>query len=146
MASEPDWEDVARDLLSASWNNTNTDSITPAFFISGEGGERLQLGGNTSAIIIYKAGHVTEPNSVGSSTERIFARISFDIRTFKSRDHKLNVYNEIRRIIALGIINTTDPTTSYQYIIPLGIMKDEDRAAYWRRVYDVRLLQYNLAR
>jgi hypothetical protein len=124
------------DTLLNSWNNSNTDSITPVKYISGNQPPRMDLGLQTTVIKIYLPSHNAKPNDLGANF--YFAtvdRVSIDIKTKKSRSHMLNCYNEARRIVGGA---TNSPDANFAQLIGENFY-DHTTSGYFHCTYDVFL-------
>lgn len=145
MAAEADPLDAIKTILSANWNNANTNSITPTFYLSSEQPGRLDYTGGGAIILIYLASHTTDPNGLGAShREKTVDRVSIDIRTRMSRAHVRNCYNECRRIFG-SRINFPVGDTTFAQLMPIN-MTDFTTMGFYRYVYDIYLKNWIVAR
>lgn len=138
--SEPDAIQSVKDLMSTNWDDSNSDGITPTFFVSTEQSNALDYCNNNTFMLIYAPTHITVPNDLGADfSEETTDRVSLDIRTQVSRSHLRNAYNEARRIVRANINN---PDANFQQLISLSF-QDFSTIGFYRYVYDVRLKNWN---
>lgn len=118
-------------LLTSNWNKTlltsnppNTDSITPIIDAI-YNYKRLDGNRNQSAIWIYSpSAQSSEFPGLGKTTEGTVDSISIDIRTFLSREHLVNLLDEVKRIMDGNIIS---PDSDYHTWVRKGVTDLTDK-------------------
>lgn len=136
---------TVKTLLSSNWDDSNTDNVTPQFFISSEQPLRIDYAIQTTALIIYEVSNITTPNDIGANfKKKNFSRVSIDIRTRKSRSHARNCLSEVERIVGA---NTNSPGGSYAQIVEDETsLQDFSKPGFFRYVFDIFLRSWSVTK
>jgi hypothetical protein len=106
-------------LLSADWDSTNTDSVTPTIgqFCDYINLDLSGLTGKTYVLVYDLKPGTQRANGSGTGTKETENTVKIDIRSMISRDHALHCLQEVERILEN---HQTDPHTDYQLLDPYG--------------------------
>ena len=134
--------DTIKTVLTADWNNSNTDSITPT--IDFVGNHKLLDMNNNDYVLIYEIVENQLPFALGGTSYEKENPVSIDIRTtYKGsamadvRAHLIKIKDEIDRIVKA---NVDSPDSDWKQLLPLRRkdLSDKNRCL-GRMVIDVQL-------
>lgn len=149
MGSDINPLDAIKTLLSTSWTDSNTDSITPTFAKKYEHPKNYNLRPNNDLIYLYGTSTDLLPSGIGNPTySDVNETLSIDIRSrpaqgsLTSDSHARKVLYEVLRIIKGNINN---PSSGFEIINQDISYTDTSNTVVgiFRYVIDVRLQAYH---
>ncbi len=126
--------DDIKSLLSENWTASNADDETPVIDLV-LNYKRVDLS-IKSAILIYQDDRNEQEIGLGAGQKTAKEYITIDIRTAKSRDHLINLYKEVERIIDKNV--KTTPNWDFIHIQHVKDLSDKMRKL-WRYIVDVEM-------
>ena len=137
MSDITDATNSVKTVLSANWNNANTDSKTPKISPITDVKRFSGLTNNTDTVLIYEGRTISKYNGLGWGARNINTTVSIDIRSTVSRARYIKLIKEVDRIL---MSKRKDFDTDYNTVEDINYIDLSDkRTKIYRAVYDITL-------